>query len=67
MYKEDLDMLRCPCGSPACEGPVFFHCRQHKEAPTWTSYYDGEIRVTCSECEGLIASIAVARNGRGNE
>lgn len=60
MYRDELDSMLCDCGKPACEDPVWFHSNCHIEAPTWCTYYDGELTIKCSECGSEIASIAVA-------
>ena len=60
-YREDLDNLVCECGTPVCEDPVVFHSQCHFGKPTWTGYFDGEVKVFCSVCNEEIVSIAVAR------
>ena len=65
LYKEDLDMMKCDCGMPACEGRVFFHSGCHLKEPTWCEYYDGVLKITCAVCGKEIISIAVAERPIG--
>jgi len=67
LYKEDLKDLKCPCGRPGCEDPLFIHSKCHLEAATWASYFDGVLTVRCSVCEEVIAEFAVASRGDGSQ
>lgn len=62
LNREQLDAMRCEgCGDAACEhDPLVFHSRCHPAAPTWATYANGELRVTCAECDRPIATVAVA-------
>lgn len=60
LYIEDLKDMKCPCGRPGCEDPIFMHAACHPSAPTWASYFDGILTISCSVCEKVIAEIAVA-------
>jgi hypothetical protein len=66
LYKEDLKDLKCPCGRPGCEDPLFFHSQCHPAAPTWTSYFDGVLTISCVVCDKIIAQIAVASRESGH-
>ena len=51
------------CSTPGCDeehGPLYLHSRCHPEAPTWTLYEDGVLRVECAECREEVAIIRVA-------
>jgi hypothetical protein len=64
LYKEGLKDLKCPCGVPGCEDPLYMHSKCHPEAPTWARYFDGVLTIECSVCRKVIAEFAVAsRNG----
>ena len=60
VYKEDLDLLKCDCGVPACEEEVVLHSKCHTDKPTWAYYYNGNVRIVCSECDEEIITIPVA-------
>lgn len=60
LHREYLDLMKCACGKTACEEPVILHSICHPKEATWVSYYGGNITVTCSLCEKVIAVIAVA-------
>ena len=64
-YKEDLDMLKCLCGMPACESRVIFHSDCHLNAPTWCEYFNGVLKVFCSVCSKTIVEIKVAKKCEG--
>lgn len=61
-----VDFSTMGCHEPGCdhtshEGPMFIHPACHKGTPTFVSYEDGVITITCAECENLVARIEVAR------
>jgi hypothetical protein len=63
LVRSELDAMSCQI--PGCDhtghgGGLVFHSRCHIDAPTWVTYRDGAVHVTCSECERLIVSITVA-------
>ena len=60
LYKEDMKDLRCTCGHPGCEDPLYLHPKCHIEAPTWAKYFDGILTIECIECEQIIAEFAIA-------
>jgi hypothetical protein len=62
----DLDhMANQGCQDPDCkrphnpDQPIFLHPGCHPKSPTWVSYKDGVIAITCAECEALILKIGV--------
>ena len=75
LYKEDLDAMHCGhCEKNAYPhqklmgGPEFyFHGRCHITSPTWTSYEDGVLTITCAECKKVIAKIAVKNREAGSK
>lgn len=67
LYKEDLDEMYCiQCGNALPHQKLmgngnefYFHGRCHISSPTWTSYDNGVLTITCAECKKVIAKIAV--------
>lgn len=60
-FRPELDAIRC--SSPGCEeehGPIVIvpHC--HDAAPVWPTYHEGELRLTCAECDRWILTVAIA-------
>ena len=42
------------------------HSSCHRDAPTWATYRDGQLRLTCAACATEIAVIVVARAEAGD-
>jgi len=61
MYKTDLDEMKCHGGCPTPEDPLYLHAKCHPEAPTWTAYYNGFLKIICSKCKKEIIVIAIAK------
>jgi hypothetical protein len=61
-FKEDLDQLGC--GVPGCEHShhdgIYLHARCHLDAPTWASYREGVLTLTCSRCGRHVDAVAIA-------
>lgn len=56
--RKTLDDLKCDCCGEE-EQEIYFHPKCHKEAPTWTVYYGGMLKVICAECEKTVVIIEV--------
>jgi hypothetical protein len=64
LHRSDLDHRTCQI--PGCDHTghdgLFLHSACHPDIPTWAEYQvkTGMLRVTCADCQRLIAEIAVA-------
>ena len=52
------------CAVPGCDhtdhgGGMFMHPRCHVGTPTWCSYGNGVVTISCAECDQVVARIAV--------
>lgn len=58
--RRDLDQMTCEdCDGDGTEG-LYLRCGQHPDALTLPFYVQGELRLECSECMQVYASIPVA-------
>lgn len=63
LTQKDLDNHTCQaegCDHKGHSTEMVLHPRCHMGTPTWTAYENGAITVKCSECDMLVARIAVA-------
>jgi len=63
LYREDFERETCAvpgCDCTAHDTEMYIHARCHPDAPTWTIYSDGALRVVCVECERPICEVSVA-------
>lgn len=61
MTREALDGMQC--ATPGCtepHGPLVMHSRCHPKSPTWVTYADGVMTVSCAKCDTMIIEVAVA-------
>lgn len=64
LRRSDLDEMTCAipgCDHTAHDG-LFLHSSCHPQSGTWAEYQPktGVLRVTCVECDLLLAEVAVA-------
>lgn len=58
LTRADLDALTC-AGDNEHTGRLWLHSRCHTDVPTWATYEDGQLEITCAECAKPVAVIAV--------
>jgi hypothetical protein len=60
LTKDDLERMECQIPGCKHESHEFvLHSRCHYRTPTWTSYQNGVLTITCSLCHKVVAEIAV--------
>lgn len=57
--KAALDQMRCATPDCNCGGELTFHSACHPTAPTWVTYADGTLTVTCAACDKTVAAVLV--------
>ena len=69
LYREDLNLMKCPNHPDGigCEDRIYLHSRCHIDKPLWVSYFDGILVVQCSQCDKVLAQIAVARKNEAHQ
>tara|TARA_Y100000310_G_scaffold282930_1_gene304542 strand:- start:319 stop:558 length:240 start_codon:yes stop_codon:yes gene_type:complete len=65
LYREDLDRMRCECGTEQCNNDVIvLRSNCHPDLPTRALYLKDErvLLIVCDKCDKPIVGIAVAQN-----